>query len=80
MGGSVWRRLLSLVDSEVKETILKINAIYTPDNGKKIQENLIKELQKRPRTITHGDARGNNIFKSSPSNNFNRVRDEKFSI
>ena len=26
---------------------------------------LIKELQKRPRTITHGDARGNNIFKSS---------------
>ena len=57
--------LLSLVDSEVKETILKINAIYTSDNGKKIQENLIKELQKRPRTITHGDARGNNIFKSS---------------
>ena len=30
--------LLSLVDSEVKETILKINAIYTSDNGKKIQE------------------------------------------
>ena len=29
-----------------------------------IQENLIDELQKRPRTITHGDARGNNIFKS----------------
>ena len=60
--------LLSLVDPEVKETILKINAIYTSDNGKKIQENLIIELQKRPRTITHGDARGNNIFKSNDGN------------
>ena len=39
--------------------------INTEIIGKKIQENLIKELQKRPRTITHGDARGNNIFKSS---------------
>ena len=56
--------LLSLVDSEVKETILKINDIYISENGKIIQENLIDELQKRPRTITHGDARGNNIFKS----------------
>ena len=60
--------LLSLVDPEVKKTILKINAIYTSDNGKKIQENLITELQKRPRTITHGDARGNNIFKSNDGN------------
>ena len=60
--------LMSLVDPEVKETILKINEIYTSDNGKKIQENLITELQKRPRTITHGDARGNNIFKSNDGN------------
>ena len=60
--------LLSLVDSDVKETILKINEIYISDNGKAIQESLIEELQKRPRTITHGDARGNSIFKSNDGN------------
>ena len=46
------------------ETIKKLVDIYASKNGKKIQEELLKELQKRPRTITHGDARGNNIFKS----------------
>ena len=57
--------LLSLVTPEVQETILKINEIYNSENGKKIQEELLNEMQKRPRTITHGDARGNNIFKST---------------
>jgi len=57
--------LLSLVTPEVQETILKINQIYNSENGKKIQEELLIEMQKRPRTITHGDARGNNIFKST---------------
>ncbi len=57
--------LLSLVTPEVQETILKINEIYNSENGKKIQEELLSEMQKRPRTITHGDARGNNIFKST---------------
>jgi hypothetical protein len=57
--------LLSLVTPEVQETILKINEIYNSENGKKIQEELLIEMQKRPRTITHGDARGNNIFKST---------------
>jgi hypothetical protein len=57
--------LLSLVTPEVQATILKINEIYNSENGKKIQEELLSEMQKRPRTITHGDARGNNIFKST---------------
>ena len=57
--------LLSLVDSETQETILKINEIYNSKNAELIQEKLIEELQNRPRTITHGDARGNNIFKSN---------------
>jgi len=57
--------LLSLVTPEVQETILKINEIYNSENGKKIQQELLNEMQKRPRTITHGDARGNNIFKST---------------
>ena len=57
--------LLSLVTPEVQKTILKINEIYNSENGKKIQEELLNEMQKRPRTITHGDARGNNIFKST---------------
>ena len=56
--------LLSMVSEEVGETIKKLVDIYASKNGKKIQEELLKELQKRPRTITHGDARGNNIFKS----------------
>ena len=56
--------LLSMVSDEVGETIKKLVDIYASKNGKKIQEKLLKELQKRPRTITHGDARGNNIFKS----------------
>jgi len=56
--------LLSMVSDEVGETIKKLVDIYASKNGKKIQEELLKELQKRPRTITHGDARGNNIFKS----------------
>ena len=56
--------LLSLVSDEVAETVKKIVDIYASDKGKLIQEELIKELQNRPRTITHGDARGNNIFKS----------------
>ena len=56
--------LLSMVSDEVAETIKKLVDIYASKNGKKIQEELLKELQKRPRTITHGDARGNNIFKS----------------
>ena len=56
--------LLSMVSEEVVETIKKLVDIYASKNGKKIQEELLKELQKRPRTITHGDARGNNIFKS----------------
>ena len=57
--------LLSLVTPEVQETILKINEIYNSENGKKIQEELLNEMQKIPRTITHGYARGNNIFKST---------------
>ena len=56
--------LLSMVSDEVAETIKKLVDIYASKNGKEIQEELLKELQKRPRTITHGDARGNNIFKS----------------
>ena len=56
--------LLSMVSDEVGKTIKKLVDIYASKNGKKIQEELLKELQKRPRTITHGDARGNNIFKS----------------
>ena len=56
--------LLSMISDEVGETIKKLVDIYASKNGKKIQEELLKELQKRPRTITHGDARGNNIFKS----------------
>ena len=56
--------LLSMVSDEVGETIKKHVDIYASKNGKKIQEELLKELQKRPRMITHGDARGNNIFKS----------------
>ena len=56
--------LLSMVSDEVGETIKKLVDIYASKNGKKIQEELLKELQKRPLTITHGDARGNNIFKS----------------
>lgn len=57
--------LLSMVDSETQDTILKINEIYNSKNAKLIQQKLIEELQNRPRTITHGDARGNNIFKSN---------------
>ena len=56
--------LLSMVSDEVGETIKKLVDIYASKNGKKILEELLKELLKRPRTITHGDARGNNIFKS----------------
>ena len=56
--------LLSMVSDEVGETIKKLVDIYASKNGKKIKDELLKELQKRPRTITHGDARGNNIFKS----------------
>ncbi len=36
----------------------------TWDDVLKIQEALIESLKNTPRTITHGDARGNNIFKS----------------
>jgi len=57
--------LLSMVDSETQDTILRINEIYNSKNAKLIQQKLIEELQNRPRTITHGDARGNNIFKSN---------------
>ena len=47
-----------MVTKEVGETIKKLVDIYASKNGKKIQEELLKELQKVARTITHGDARG----------------------
>ena len=56
--------LLAMVDDETQKTILEIDKIYSSANAKKIQNKLIEDLQDRPRTITHGDARGNNIFKS----------------
>ena len=56
--------LLAMVDDETQKTILEIDKIYSSENAKKIQDKLIEDLQDRPRTITHGDARGNNIFKS----------------
>jgi len=56
--------LLAMVEPCVAETIKKIAEIYKSDQAKKIQDALITEMQTRPRTITHGDARGNNIFKS----------------
>ena len=56
--------MLTMVDEEVRSTIERITEIYASKNGKKIQEALIESLKNTPRTITHGDARGNNIFKS----------------
>ena len=45
---------------------LKFRCFVTKENSTEFPHlmKLIKELQNRPRTITHGDARGNNIFKS----------------
>jgi len=56
--------LLSMVEPSVADTIKKIAEIYKSDQARQIQDALIAEMQTRPRTITHGDARGNNIFKS----------------
>ena len=58
-----------LAGDEVKVTIEKIAEIFTSENGKKIQDALLKRLESRPRTITHGDARGNNVFKSKSKGN-----------
>lgn len=56
--------LLSEVDPAVRETILAIAEIISADSWPGIQDRLLLDMQSRPRTITHGDARGNNIFRS----------------
>jgi hypothetical protein len=56
--------LLSEVDSEVRESIQRISEIIRADTWPGIQDRILLDLQSRPRTITHGDARGNNIFRS----------------
>jgi hypothetical protein len=48
----------------VAATTRRIAEIFKGEHGKRIQDALLKELQKGPRVITHGDARGNNMFKS----------------
>ena len=56
--------LLAEVDQDVQKSILKIATILNSDGWPAIQGKILADLQTRPRTITHGDARGNNIFRS----------------
>ncbi|GEM_PF-3041678 len=60
--------MLSMVDEKVRTSIERITEIYASKDGQKIQQALIASFEDTPRTITHGDARGNNIFKSIKNN------------
>lgn len=55
--------LLGLVSEEVAATTTRIAEIFKGEHGRRIQDALLTELQTRPRAISHGDARGNNLFK-----------------
>jgi hypothetical protein len=58
------KSLLLEVDEPVRKSIEQIAAILNSDDWMAIQDKILADLQTRPRTITHGDARGNNIFRS----------------
>ena len=58
------KSLLLEVDEPVRKSIEQIAAILNSDDWMVIQDKILADLQTRPRTITHGDARGNNIFRS----------------
>lgn len=60
--------LLLEVDGDVRRSIEQIAKILNSDGWPAIQEKILLDLQTRPRTITHGDARGNNIFRSKIDN------------
>merc|ERR1719324_1435323 len=52
-----------MVAPEVAESAKKICEHMAGDKGKKLDDAIIERLRTRPRTLTHGDARGSNIFK-----------------
>ena len=56
--------LLSEVDEAVRQSIEEIAEVICSGEWPAHQTTILSELQRRPRTITHGDARGNNIFRS----------------